>query len=144
MSDINEVKSKINACQTLSEIPAKDFLDAETGYAHIVAKNSKKLNTTQLRKFFAALKKMEQKTTWEEIETEFYLLKPRMAVSVGRKNVPKPFYEVILAAMAKVDNVEDDETKMKNFDTFVKFFEAIVAYHKYEEEVAKSQRKGRY
>lgn len=144
MSDINDVKNKIDACTTLSEIPAKDFLDAETGYAHIVAKNSKKLNTTQLRKFFAALKKMEQKTEWEEIETEFYLLKPRMAVSVGRKNLPKQFYDVILAAMAKVDNVEDDETKMKNFDVFVKFFEAIVAYHKYEEEVAKNQRRGRY
>ena len=141
MSDINDVKNKINACGTLSEIPVKDFLDAETGYAHIVAKNSKKLNTTQLRKFFAALKKMEQKTTWVEIETEFYLLKPRMAVSVGRKNLPKTFYDVILVAMAKVDNVEDDDVKMKNFDIFVKFFEAIVAYHKYEEEVAKNQRR---
>lgn len=141
MSDINDVIVKINACNTLSDIPVKDFLDAETGYAHIVAKNSKKLNTTQLRKFFAALKKMEQKETWDEIETEFYLLKPRMAVSVGRKNVPKPFYDVVLAAMAKVDNVEDDNVKMENFDIFVKFFEAIVAYHKYEEEVAKSQRR---
>lgn len=141
MSDINDVIGKINACQTLNEIPTKDFLDAETGYAHIVAKNSKKLNTTQLRKFFAALKKLEQKDTWDEIETEFYLLKPRMAVSVGRKNMPKPFYDVILAAMAKVDNVSDDELKMKNFDIFVKFFEAIVAYHKYEEEVSKSQKR---
>lgn len=141
MSDINDVIGKINACGTLSEIPTKDFLDAETGYAHIVAKNSKKLNTTQLRKFFAALKKLEQKDTWDEIETEFYLLKPRMAVSVGRKNLPKPFYDVILAAMAKVDNASDEEVIMKNFDIFVKFFEAIVAYHKYEEEVSKSQRR---
>lgn len=141
MPDIKDVIGKINACQTLSEIPAKDFLDAETGYAHIVAKNSSRLNTTQLRKFFAALKKLEQKDTWDEIETEFYLLKPRMAVSVGRKNLPKPFYDVILAAMSKVDNVSDDEVKMKNFDVFVKFFEAIVAYHKYEEEVSRAQRR---
>ena len=141
MPDIKDVIGKINACNTLSEIPAKDFLDAETGYAHIVAKNSSRLNTTQLRKFFAALKKLEQKDTWDEIETEFYLLKPRMAVSVGRKNLPKPFYDVILAAMAKVDNVSDDEVKMKNFDVFVKFFEAIVAYHKYEEEVSRAQRR---
>lgn len=137
----NDVIGKINACQTLSEIPAKDFLDAETGYAHIIAKNSINLNTTQLRKFFAALKKLEQKDTWDEIETEFYLLKPRMAVSVGRKNLPKPFYNVILAAMAKVDNVADEEVKMKNFDVFVKFFEAIVAYHKYEEKVSRAQRR---
>lgn len=141
MSDINDVINKINACNTLSEIKAPDFLNDETGYAHIVAKNSNRLNTTQLRKFFAALKKMEQKETWDEIETEFYLLKPRMAVAVGRKNVPKQFYNVVLAAMSKVDNVEDDETKMKNFDIFVKFFEAIVAYHKYEEEISKNQRR---
>ena len=141
MSDINDVKNKLNACSTLSEIKIPDFLDAETGYAHIVAKNSKKLNTTQLRKFFAALKKMEQKDTWDEIETEFYLLKPRMAVGVGRGHVPREFYSVVLAAMAKVDNVEDDESKMKNFDIFVKFFEAIVAYHKYEEEMEKQNRR---
>ena len=141
MPNINDVIGKINACQTLSEIPAKDFLDAETGYAHIIAKNSINLNTTQLRKFFAALKKLEQKDAWDEIETEFYLLKPRMAVSVGRKNLPKPFYNVILAAMAKVDNVADEEVKMKNFDVFVKFFEAIVAYHKYEEKVSRAQRR---
>lgn len=146
MSDINEVKNKIDSCTTLSDIPTKDFLDAETGYAHIVAKESvkQKLNTTQLRKFFAALKKMEQNSNWGEIETEFYLLKPRMAVAVGRKNLPKQFYNVIMAAMAKVDNVEDDNLKMKNFDIFVKFFEAIVAYHKYEEENSKNSRNRRH
>lgn len=141
MPNINDVIGKINACQTLSEIPAKDFLDAETGYAHIIIAKNPTLNTTQLRKFFAALKKLEQKDTWDEIETEFYLLKPRMAVSVGRKNLPEPFYNVILAAMAKVDNVADEEVKMKNFDVFVKFFEAIVAYHKYEEKVSRAQRR---
>ena len=59
MSDINIVKKRLNDCNTLSEIPVKDFLDEETGFAHIVAKESIKgnLNTTQLRKFFAALKK---------------------------------------------------------------------------------------
>ena len=131
---MKDVINKINKCGSLSEIKAKNFLDNETGYAHIVAKKSKKkVKTTQLRKFFAALKKMEQKNTWEEIETEFYLLKPRMAVAVGRKNLPKDFYKVVVTAMSKVDNVDDDELKMKNFDMFVKFFEAIVAYHKYEE-----------
>jgi CRISPR-associated protein Csm2 len=89
------------------------------------------LKTTQLRKFFGALKKMEQKDTWAEIETDFYLLKPRMAVASGRGNVPKPFLNVVMAAMSKVDNVESDDEKMVNFDKFVKFFEAIVAYHKY-------------
>ena len=129
---MNDVINKINSCSSLSEIPVKDFLDAETGYAHIVAKKSKRVNTTQLRKFFAALKKMEKKDTWNEIETEFYLLKPRMAVAKGRGNIPGDFFDVIMVAMNKVDNVEDDVLKMKNFNVFVKFFEAIIAYHKYE------------
>jgi CRISPR-associated protein Csm2 len=131
MPDINSVTNTIKSCKTLSEIPDKDFLDFETGHAYIVAKESKNLKTTQLRKFFGALKKMEQKDTWAEIETDFYLLKPRMAVASGRGNVPKPFLNVVMAAMSKVDNVESDEEKMVNFDKFVKFFEAIVAYHKY-------------
>lgn len=131
MSDINKVINKINQCKTLCEIKDSDLIDFETGYAYIVADNSKKLKTTQLRKFFAVLKKMEYKNSWDEIETDFYLLKPRMAVSTGRGNLPKPFLHVVIAAMAKVDNVEDDEVKMKNFYKFVKFFEAIVAYHKY-------------
>ena len=67
-----------------------------------------------------------------------------MAVAVRRKNLPKQFYNVIMAAMAKVDNVEDDNLKMKNFDIFVKFFEAIVAYHKYEEENSKNSRNRRH
>lgn len=131
MSDIKEVTNAINNCKTLKEIDNKDFLDFETGYAYIVAENSRNLKTTQLRKFFGALKKMEQKESWAEIETDFYLLKPRMAVSAGRGNVPKTFLNVVMAAMSKVDNVESDEEKMENFDKFVKFFEAIVAYHKY-------------
>lgn len=131
MSDIKDVTNAINNCKTLSEISDKDFIDFETGYAYIVAENSKSLKTTQMRKFFGALKKMEQKDSWAEIETDFYLLKPRMAVASGRGNVPKSFLNVIMAAMSKVDNVESDDEKMKNFDKFVKFFEAIVAYHKY-------------
>ena len=39
MSDINDVIGKINACNTLSDIKTQDFLDEETGYEHIVAKN---------------------------------------------------------------------------------------------------------
>lgn len=140
MMDTIDVINNLKNCKTLSDIKAKDFFDAEEGYAHVVAKKIGKLNTTQIRKFFGALKKMEQKNSWTEIETEFYLLKPRMAASVGRGNLPRQFFRVIIEAMAKVDNVEDDELKMKNFDIFVKFFEAIVAYKKYEEVNSKNKR----
>lgn len=136
---MKDVKNKIEKCSTLSDIDIKYFLDEGTGFAHEIVKDSKvvgykskNLKTSQLRKFFGALKKMEMKENWDEIETDFYLLKPRMAVAKGRGNIPGDFFDVIMVAMNKVDNVEDDVLKMKNFNIFVKFFEAIIAYHKYE------------
>ena len=130
-NEINNVISKINGLEKLCDMSAKDFAD-EGGYADLVAKSSRNLKTNQLRKFFGAVRLMEQKDTWEEIEPEFYLLKPRLAVSAGRKNIPKQFYNLIMAAMRKVD-VGNEEEKMKSFKTFVSFFEAIVAYHKFYE-----------
>lgn len=130
-NEINEIISEINRLDKLCDMSVKDFAD-EGGYADIVAKNSKNLNTNQLRKFFAAVKVIEQKDdlSWEKIEPQFYLLKPRLAVSVGRKNIPKPFYDLMMAIMRKVD-VGDEEDKLKSFNTFINFFEAIVAYHKF-------------
>lgn len=129
---IKDVIAKINGYEKLADMPTKAFAD-EGGYADIVAKDSRRLNTNQLRKFFGAVRLMEQKETWEEIEPEFYLLKPRLAVSAGRRNIPRDFYNLMMATMRKVD-VGSDEDKLKGFKKFVEFFEAIVAYHKFYEE----------
>lgn len=128
-NDIDEVISKIDKVNMLSDVKAKEYAD-EGGYADKVAKSSQKLKTNQLRKFFGAVKKFEQKGTWEEIEPEFYLLKPQLASAVGRGNIPKPFYRFVMVCMRKVDQ-GTEEDKLDNIKTFVKFFESIVAYHKY-------------
>ena len=119
----NDVTNRIKSLNQPSDLSIKDIADK-------VAKGSKQLKTNQLRKFFGAVRLIEQKTTWDEIEPEFYLLKPKLAVAVGRGNVPKAFYNFMMAAMSKVD-VGSEEDKMKNFKTFIDFFESIVAYHKY-------------
>ncbi len=128
---LNDVTNRIRGLNQLSDLSTKEIAD-EGGYADIVAKDSKALKTNQLRKFFGAVRLLEQKTTWEEIEPDFYLLKPKLAVAVGRKNVPKQYYSFMMAAMSKVD-VGSEEEKMKNFKTFIDFFESIVAYHKFYE-----------
>lgn len=130
-SQIDEVTKKISNLEMLKDMTPKIYADKD-GYAEIIAKESRQLNTNQLRKFFAAIRLIEQKESWEEIEPEFYLLKPKFAVSVGRKLIPKDFYQLMMKTMEKVDK-GTDEDKLKNFDTFVKFFEAIVAYHKFYE-----------
>lgn len=126
---VREIIQKINNTKMLSEIKAKDYAD-ENGYADTIAKASSDLKTTQLRKFFGAVRLIEQRESWDEIEVEFYLLKPKLAAAKGRGLVPDDFFDVMMALMRKVD-VGDENEKMKNFDTFINFFESIVAYHKY-------------
>lgn len=128
--EMKKITDEIKNCNMLKDIGIKKFVDVDDGYAYVVAVNSKNLKTNQLRKFFAAIRKIEQKNSWDEIESEFYLIKPRMAVSVGRKKMPKPFYKLIMTCMEKVD-IGSEEEKMENLKVFIEFFESIVAYHKY-------------
>lgn len=130
MMNINGVINEIKNCKMLKDIDKRKLFNEEDGFAFIVAKESKSLKTNQLRKFFGAVRKMECNNEWNLIEPDFYLLKPRMAASVSRKYVPRKFYNVIMAAMNKVD-VGTNEENLKNFKVFVEFFEAIVAYHKF-------------
>lgn len=86
-------------------------------------KSAAKLTTSQLRKFFGEVKR-QQMVGYKE--TDFILLKPKLAYAVGRadKNSKiRDFYEVMAAAIDLVTN----ETEFQNF---IKIFEAIVAYHK--------------
>lgn len=96
--------------------------------------NEAKLTTNQLRKFFGEVKR-QQMSGYDE--TDFVLLKPKLAYAVGRaKNANakiNDFYHVISNAIdcVKSDNKEESEKRFKNF---IKIFEAIVAYHKAAEE----------
>jgi len=87
-----------------------------------------KLTTNQLRKFFGEVKR-QQMSGYNE--TDFVLLKPKLAYAVGRAKNPRAkindFYRVISKA---IDNVGNEQ----HFRNFIKIFEAIVAYHKAAEE----------
>ena len=91
-------------------------------------KTETKLTTSQLRKFFGEVKR-QQMEGYDE--TDFVLLKPKLAYAVGRtkdsKSKINDFYLVIANAIDRVKN----EVQFKNF---IQIFEAIVAYHKAAEE----------
>lgn len=97
-----------------------DFIPNERG------RNDKieKLTTSQLRKFFGEVKR-QQMSGYSE--TDFVLLKPKLAYAVGRakskKSKIEDFYYVLSHAIDKVKNEEQ-------FKRFINIFEAIVAYHK--------------
>ena len=94
-----------------------------------------KLTTNQLRKFFGEVKRQQMQGY---TETDFVLLKPKLAYAVGRskkKNAKiKDFYEVISVAIDEVLKGQSDKEKIDRFRNFIKIFEAIVAYHKAAEE----------
>ena len=137
---IDNIIMEIDRLDSLQDLKPKKYAD-EGGYADRIAKyfkdsrgfgDDKKLNTNQLRKFFGAIRDMESKEgDWEDIEPQFYLLKPKLAVSVGRKLIPKDFHRLMMSCMKQVDVGDEDKEKMKSFETLVNFLEAIVAYTKY-------------
>lgn len=87
------------------------------------------LTTSQLRKFFGEVKRQQMQKDFNE--TEFTMLKPKLAYAVGRakqkKNKIEDFFMVITDAIDKVLNSPD---RPKAFKNFITAFEAIVAYHK--------------
>jgi CRISPR type III-A-associated protein Csm2 len=90
------------------------------------------LTTSQLRKFFGEVKR-QQMTGYDE--TEFVMLKPKLAYAVGRAKQNgrgkyqkiEDFYHVLADAIDKVVKSSNKEVSFRNFITA---FEAIVAYHK--------------
>lgn len=93
-----------------------------------------KLTTNQLRKFFGEVKR-QQMSGYDE--TDFVLLKPKLAYAVGRAKDSyakiNDFYYVISNAIDLVKSPSQEESE-KRFKNFIKVFEAIVAYHKAAEE----------
>jgi len=127
---IEDVKRDINALKKLSDLEVKKYADTG-GYADIIAQANRNLKTTQLRKFFGAIRNMEKNAdSWKNIEADFYLLKPQLANARGRDLIPRSFYDIMMKIMEKVDR-GDDEEKLENFRVFVSFLESIVAYHKF-------------
>lgn len=95
------------------------------------------LTTSQLRKFFGAMKSIQMDFSVNGYnESEFVMLKPKLAYAVGRvrqKNSKskarriEDFAEVITFAMDIVNRSKEKDIAFRNF---ISFFEAIVAYHK--------------
>ena len=104
-----------------------DAIIAEANkFAQFLAKSDqdgKAMSTTQLRRFYGEVKRI-QLNGYDS--TEVKLLKPKLAYAVGRNKKDskiKDFYNIISVA---IDNINDESS----FGSFIKMFEAIVAYHK--------------
>ncbi len=86
-----------------------------------------KLTTNQLRRFFGEVKRQEMQGY---DETQFILLKPKLAYAVGRDKGNTKIDEFYQLMYPLIDAVTDQ----KSFENFIQVFEAVVAYHKAAEE----------
>ncbi|MCB0522498.1 MAG: type III-A CRISPR-associated protein Csm2 [Lewinellaceae bacterium] len=101
----------------------------------------KELSTSQLRRFFGQIKRLQAQGYKPEQRSELLMLGPQLAYAVGRdrkktreglKDGSKInyFYEEVNAAIKAVADGDPDKEKAR-FQNFVNLVEAIVAYHKY-------------
>ena len=130
--DIDKILKGIEELGMFKDLDIK-LLANEGEYADTLAHKLRNMKTTQLRRFFGAVKEIETNLngkSWEDVEADFYLLKPKLAYAKGRKLIPAEFHEVVKTSMNKVD-VGDSRDKIANYKMFVKFLESIVAYHKF-------------
>jgi len=92
---------------------------------YLATKDNEKVKSTQLRKFFGAVKRIQ--ADFDSNKHEIILLNVKLAYAVGKSNEGnklKDFFEVIEPL---INDVNEDKNKFKNF---VNVFEAIVAYHR--------------
>jgi CRISPR-associated protein Csm2 len=120
--------SKIKALTTMQHLKAEEFC-CEDGCAHGPVKEFKdKLKPTQLRKVFNDLIAIElrRKAKGEFRRDDLFLILPKLAYAYGRKLIPEDFYSLMKHCIDRVKDVED-------FDRFIEYIRAIMAYHKFEE-----------
>lgn len=92
-------------------------------------KNKKALTTSQLRKFFGELRRIESNFSGQK--NDIVMLKPILAYAVGRNENSKikEFEEEMSVGISAIRLGKQDE--LSDFKNFIKLLEAVVAYHKY-------------
>jgi CRISPR-associated protein Csm2 len=130
-----EIIAPIRKAKNLSEVGI-DEIAKENGITENLAKlrGFSDLKTSQLRKFFDILKKIQVDVNdkgWNEsVENDFYMIRVNLAYARGRGLIPDEFFTLVSECIAKVISPDKDLTK-KNYLRFVQIMEAMVAYHKY-------------
>ena len=105
----------------ISEIIENGGEPLVTAAENLGRKLARNLKTSQIRKVYGAVKKIQMSEEFNR--NELIMLKPKLAYAAARKSEVEDLKDVLTQAINQVDNAD----KFKNF---VDFFEAILAYHK--------------
>jgi CRISPR-associated protein Csm2 len=137
-SEIKKIIGEIRKMPNLKEDNLKpEEYAVRDGWAHKIAIGSKKVKTAQLRKFFNEIKRLHQQTKptkdIKKISLELVKLMPELIFAKGRDVITSDFYDLLEACILKKDvtgKMVCRFEKYEEFENFVSFLEAIVAYHK--------------
>lgn len=141
INNIDQLNQRLNQTGTLSGLLKPEDFAGEGMVADQMARKFKSdLNPTQMRKVFHAFKQIERKLKTrnddedidESLRAEITLLVPNLAYAVGRKLLPKEFYNVLKSSLhaSKLQKVRD-------FRRLNQLLTAILAYQKYYSETEK-------
>lgn len=109
----------------------------EDGTIEIINGEKKELSTSQLRKFFGELRRID--SDFSRKKNDIVMLKPMLAYAVGRDRDKKnnknktriTEFEEEMSKGIKAIRLGDEVHEKNDFKNFLKIFEAIVAYHKF-------------
>lgn len=103
-------------------------------FAKYLADGREKLTTSQLRKFFGELKRIQSIGYGEKTKLDFIMLKAKLAYASGRA-IKKGYKGEIIHG--KISDFKDELSKSidavnskESFKNFTNIVESIVAYHK--------------
>lgn len=88
-------------------------------------KRDTKLTTSQIRKFFGEIKRIQ--ADFANCKEDIVLLHPKIAYAVGRADGSSKIRDFYNLTSPLIFEIQEDK---KKFKTFVTIIEAIVAYHK--------------
>jgi len=132
--EFQSIKGEIESLERFGDLKPEKLV----GYAEKIGRLLKdgSITTTKLRKFLEAVN--SGLSAYRDRPSDFrndraVFLKPQLAYAVGREkgrseSCLRGFSEVLFASIDRVGNGEDG---FRDYERFVDFFQAVVAYHRY-------------
>lgn len=123
---VDEIKSRIEALTRLAAYPARQLVDDAKTLASV--SRDKDLKTAQIRKIYGTVKDLEltMRTKGFQYDKIVFLL-PKLAYAANKKREVDNLRDVLSAC---IERIQDDGHGQQDFERFVNFFEAVLAYHR--------------
>ncbi|MCQ6253567.1 type III-A CRISPR-associated protein Csm2 [Methanocaldococcus sp.] len=124
-----EIDNNLNDILNLNENNALKVMNLAERFGKY---NLRNLASTKLRKFYDYI--LDIDTNKKEWFVRLVLLKPKIAYNIGKetKEAKKSLEDLEYLVNKVIDKIEEakNDEKIKKFNNFKKFFEAVVAYHR--------------